>query len=513
MSGENDKTKDNPNLYRAKKGLILDRATKPIEDMDRFKDNQEYIEKGIYIFLEMIEDVQNLLELPDLYRRDQLAKKYSSKLSQLEKVRLESEKKLGKFISTEFFESLGMDEEEKTIVFLLLAKNGLGVQVDKPTLSGEEIIICLHALHQTSVTEARGYLMKSSNLVERKIIGNPGMYPEDAEIEKMKFGIGEYAISKMLGETERSERIASYYDNAKETSSSSPSLTNLSSVKENDGNQILEPLDEEVDPEEVVLPAELKKSVLATVNQLAEQDKFSEWMGEVIEGGSGLNLLFTGPSGVGKSYFSKALGTHLSKDVYYLPLDNLLSHWFGKTEKKAQKVFERIDEEQAIVIIDEADGILKRRSSSNGPVVSTENRIVDIFLRGMENHNGILIFTTNYSIALDSALSRRFDLKVKFPRPDYEARKKIWDHHLPDSLPLADDINIERLAQKYDLTGGEIKNAVLYAARIAISESREKVCQEDLVNGVESEKENAMDYSLHSDGDGLDNSRGFGIYG
>lgn len=512
MVSKDDKTKDNKNVYRAKKVLLLDRTTKSIEDIDMFKDNQEYVEKAIHIFLDIIEDIQVLHKLPDLYRKDKLAKEYDLKLSQLEKVRLESEKNIGKFVSTKFFENQEMKEEEKTIVFLLLAKNGLGVQVDKQTLSGEEIVTCLNILHDISVTKARRYLLKSSKLVEKKIIGYPSRYPEDMEIEKIEFGIGEYAISKILGETERAERIKSYYDTQK-TSSATASLGDISFSKEKEGNEILEPLEEEVDPDEVVLPSELKKSVLATVDQVAEKDKFSEWMGEVIEGESGLNLLFTGPSGVGKSYFSKALGTYLSKDVYYLPLDNLLSHWFGKTEKKAQKVFERIDEEQAIVIIDEADGILKRRSSSNGPAVSTENRIVDIFLRGMENHRGILIFTTNYSIALDSALSRRFDLKVKFPRPDYEARKKIWDHHLPDSLPLADDINIERLAQKYDLTGGEIKNAVLYAARIAISESREKVCQEDLVNGVESERENAMDYSLHSDGDALDNSRGLDIYG
>jgi len=504
--------KDNQNVERAKKILLLDRATKSIEEIDMFKDNQEYVEKAIHIFLDIIDDIQDLHKVPDNYRKDKLAKKYNLKLSQLKTVRLEGEKKIGKFDSTKFFENQEMEEEEKTIVFLLLAKNGLGVQVDKPTLSGEEIVTCLHTLHNTPVIKARRYLLKSSKLVEKKIIGYPGSYPEDMEIEKMEFGIGEYAISKILGEMERAKRIESYYDTQKTSSTTSP-LRDLPSSKEKDGNGILDPLKEEVDPEEVVLPSELKKSVLATVDQMAEQDKFSKWMGEVIEGGSGLNLLFTGPSGVGKSYFSKALGTYLSKDIYSLPLDNLLSHWYGKTEKKVQKVFDRIDEEKAIIIIDEAEGILKKRSISNGAAGSTENRIVDIFLRGMENHSGILVFTTNYSIALDKALSRRFDLKVKFPRPDYEARRKIWDHHIPDSLPLAEDVDIEGLAHKYELTGGEIKNVVLYAARLALSESRKKVCQKDLLEGVKSEKHNVMDYSLHSDEYRLDNSGGFDIYG
>lgn len=69
-------------------------------------------------------------------------------------------------------------------------------------------------------------------------------------------------------------------------------------------------------------------------------------------------------------------------------------------------------------------------------------------------------------MTLDPALERRISLKVEFERPTCAMRAQIWRKLVPQKLPLAADVDIERLAL-HD-TGGEIKNAVLNAARIAL---------------------------------------------
>ena len=90
---------------------------------------------------------------------------------------------------------------------------------------------------------------------------------------------------------------------------------------------------------------------------------------------------------------------------------------------------------------------------------------------------------------LDRALERRIALKVEFPRPDRVMRRVIWEKLLPAKMPLAEDVSLDRLAE-CDLTGGEIKNAVLNAARHALNRNGHgPVAMEDLLAAAELETE------------------------
>ncbi len=92
---------------------------------------------------------------------------------------------------------------------------------------------------------------------------------------------------------------------------------------------------------------------------------------------------------------------------------------------------------------------------------------MNVLLQELEQFEGICILCTNRKMTLDPALERRISLKVEFERPTGPMRAHIWRKLVPQKLPLADDVDFERLAQ-HDLTGGEIKNAVFNAARIAL---------------------------------------------
>jgi ATP-dependent 26S proteasome regulatory subunit len=91
---------------------------------------------------------------------------------------------------------------------------------------------------------------------------------------------------------------------------------------------------------------------------------------------------------------------------------------------------------------------------------------------------------TNRKLALDEALERRIAVKIEFERPDPHLRRQIWRKLLPPKMPVAADVNVDRLAE-VDLTGGEIKNAVLNAARITLErDSRGPVTMADFEQAV-----------------------------
>ncbi len=489
-------------IFRAKQELLG--SHKPLSEVEEFKSNEEYIGTVCCLYLDLIADVKRLLGYPDKNLRDKLAREYQMKKEELKSKRKKSEEKKVKFSSTSFLEERDISEEEKTVVFLLLANNGIGVTRSDRTLIGEEILTALNITHDIPVEEGRRYLLDSSKLIQQTIIGSPSVDTPNEEIERKKFGISEFAISGLLGENERMREIESYIEsrNPNGFSSVREALSALPSKKE---ENILEKLEVEVEPSDVILPQRLKKDIFATIDQVQNENKFSEWgIDEITGNRSGVALLFTGPSGTGKTMLGKAIGSYLDEDVYYLPFDKLLSCYYGETESNVKSVFQRLNEKEAVLIIDEAEGILNQRYSSQGAADSTENRVIDIFLREMEEHKGVMILTSNYSIEMDKALSRRIDLKVRFPEPGPEARKKIWENHIPDSLPLADDVDIDSLARRFEITGGEIKNAVLTAARRAIFECKDEVHQRDFIRGIRFERDNeAMYYSLKEDEDRL----------
>jgi SpoVK/Ycf46/Vps4 family AAA+-type ATPase len=91
-----------------------------------------------------------------------------------------------------------------------------------------------------------------------------------------------------------------------------------------------------------------------------------------------------------------------------------------------------------------------------------------VLLTELEKYEGVCILATNRKVSLDPALERRISLKIEFDRPDRTERQQIWRRLIPEKLPLGGDVDVAALAE-HDLSGGEIKNAVLNAARLALT--------------------------------------------
>jgi len=138
-----------------------------------------------------------------------------------------------------------------------------------------------------------------------------------------------------------------------------------------------------------------------------------------------------------------------------------------------------------VLLLDEADSILSGRAQNEHWI---HNREVSILLRMIEDYKGIVILTTNMATILDPALERRINPKIEFPPPDIAGRLALWQALIPKKLPLAPDVNIEFLAGRYELTGGQIKNAVVSAARAALAKTDKVVTMGSIIEACAMEQ-------------------------
>ncbi|HEX6096509.1 MAG TPA: ATP-binding protein [Thermoanaerobaculia bacterium] len=199
----------------------------------------------------------------------------------------------------------------------------------------------------------------------------------------------------------------------------------------------------------------------------------------------GVRALFAGPSGTGKTMAAKLLASTLEMDLYRLDLASVVNKYIGETEKSLHQLFSRAEELDVVLLIDEGDALLTNRtavSSSNDRYANLETNFL---LQRIESFEGILIVTTNAANRIDSAFQRRMDVVVDFRMPDLHERWTIWQLHLPAVHGVAYDW-LQDVAVRCELSGGQIRNAVLHASQLALDEAR-PIATADVARAVERE--------------------------
>ncbi len=240
----------------------------------------------------------------------------------------------------------------------------------------------------------------------------------------------------------------------------------------------------------VILSAEKKEEIKAAIAQVEHTTLiFDTWgFGAVFEKGTAVSLLFHGNPGTGKTMMTQAIADELGAELKLYGMAEIGSSEPGGAERTIQKIFEEARElftstrKQRIILFDECDSLLSDRNGV-GVILSAQ---INALLSEIERHDGVVIFTTNRLGKLDPALERRISAKVDFPFPDAEQREAIWRRLIPEKAPIADDVVYVELAT-HALAGGNIKNAVLNAARMAAYQGSTALHMSHFVAAIEKE--------------------------
>ncbi len=186
--------------------------------------------------------------------------------------------------------------------------------------------------------------------------------------------------------------------------------------------------------------------------------------------GRGINALFAGPSGTGKTMAAEVIANELGLDLYKIDLSAVVSKYIGETEKNLNRVFTEAEHSNAILFFDEADALLGKRSEVKDAHDRYANIEIAYLLQKMEEYEGLVILATNLKKNMDDAFVRRLQFVVDLPFPDEKYRHRIWSAIFPSSTPLSEEIDFKLLAKKLKITGGNIKNIGLKAAYLAAAE-------------------------------------------
>jgi len=181
----------------------------------------------------------------------------------------------------------------------------------------------------------------------------------------------------------------------------------------------------------------------------------------------GVRALFTGPSGTGKTLAARLLAASLHKDLYQLDLSAVVNKFIGETEKNLQRIFDCAEELDIILLLDEGDALLTRRTDVQNANDRYANLETDFLLQRLESFGGLLIVTTNTRDRIDPAFERRMDVVVEFHVPDAAERWQLWQSHLPGTSSVDEQL-LNEVASGCELTGGQIRNAALHAALLAL---------------------------------------------
>lgn len=183
--------------------------------------------------------------------------------------------------------------------------------------------------------------------------------------------------------------------------------------------------------------------------------------------GRGLTCLFSGKPGTGKTFAAQCLATELGLNLYRIDLSQVVSKYIGETEKALAGVFEEADAGHGLLLFDEADALFGKRSEVKDAHDRYANIEVGYLLQRLESFEGVAILTTNLSGNMDTAFVRRIRFALEFPMPDRSMRRRLWEAALPGGPWREAGLELDSFADRFALSGGNIRNIGLAAAHLA----------------------------------------------
>lgn len=285
---------------------------------------------------------------------------------------------------------------------------------------------------------------------------------------------------EQIGDAVASAQQQARWQAAQTSQESPPSLTleDLFAAARTHSGQALTSLARKISPRstwnDLILPSE----GLTQLQEICHQVKHhhlvcGQWgFEEKLSLGKGLNALFSGSPGTGKTMAAEVIAKELHLDLYKIDLSQVVSKYIGETEKNLERIFTAAQSANAILLFDEADALFGKRSEVKDAHDRYANLEIAYLLQKMEEYEGVTLLTTNLRQNLDEAFTRRIRFIVEFPFPEADYRLQIWRRIWPKQTPLAADVDLEGMARQFKLAGGNIRNIALAAAFLAAENSQ-----------------------------------------
>jgi AAA+ superfamily predicted ATPase len=255
--------------------------------------------------------------------------------------------------------------------------------------------------------------------------------------------------------------------------------------EENNDKQTATVVEPQFTFDQIVLDAEVKKELEYAIQFESVRDLvYDTWNMRRIDPSPKLALNFHGPSGTGKTMAAHALASAMGKKIIPASYAEIESKYVGDGPKNVKKLFQFSSENNTVLFIDEADSLLSRRLTNieHGSEQSLNSMRSQLLIE-IEKFTGTVIFATNLAVNYDGAFKTRMR-SILFKKPDRELRRELWQKMLVSPLPLAPDVDFDKLAEIEDIVGRDIKNAVLKAAIATAIDKNTAVSQSALVDAI-----------------------------
>jgi len=239
------------------------------------------------------------------------------------------------------------------------------------------------------------------------------------------------------------------------------------------------PLAADGDLADLAVAADVRDELRAVLRRCRLRERIEASGGAALRGlSAGVRVLLKGPSGTGKTLAARLLAAALYRDLWRVDLSAVVNKYIGETEKNLARTFAAAEELDVVLLFDEGDALLARRTSVQTSNDRYANLETNYLLQRIEAYEGILVVTTNAAGHLDEAFERRMDAVIEFKAPEAAERHAIWQLHLAPGHAV-DPVYLREVALRCKLTGGQIRNAVLHATALAL-EARRPVEAPDL---------------------------------
>jgi cell division protease FtsH len=224
-----------------------------------------------------------------------------------------------------------------------------------------------------------------------------------------------------------------------------------------------------------------KGELQEVVEFLRGPEKFQRLGAQVPKG-----VLLVGPPGTGKTLLARAVAGEAGVPFYSISGSEFIQMFVGVGASRVRDMFKTAKENApCLLFIDEIDAVGRMRGAGVGGGSDEREQTLNQILSEMDGFQPtemvIVIAATNRPDVLDSALLRpgRFDRHVTIDRPTRKGRLAILKVHTRNK-PLADDVNLESLAQELTgMTGADLRNLCNEAALLATREGKIKIEQAD----------------------------------